>query len=116
MVYTYVNHVGCQIVELFFYNFLFLLCNKKQLQYSNQCHLLANLAIKKFHLSFTYVYSASDNDGDVYNNYTVLSVAIAAFTLSFATKKKTEVNYLLLLYTYLTVTFCVVSIVVDRSK
>nr|GEU88271.1 separase isoform X1 [Tanacetum cinerariifolium] len=42
-----------------------------------------------FH-QFILVSSASDNDGDVYNNYTVLSVAIAAFTLSFATKKKTE--------------------------
>nr|GEV65846.1 hypothetical protein [Tanacetum cinerariifolium] len=42
-----------------------------------------------FH-QFIIVSSASDNDGDVYNNYIVLSVAIAAFTLSFATKKKTE--------------------------
>nr|GEW63726.1 hypothetical protein [Tanacetum cinerariifolium] len=34
---------------------------------------------------FILVSSASDNDGDVYNNYIVLSVAIAALTLSFAT-------------------------------
>nr|GEZ05676.1 separase [Tanacetum cinerariifolium] len=43
-----------------------------------------------FH-QFILVSSAFDNDGDVYNNYIVNFVAIAAFTLSFATKKETEV-------------------------
>ncbi|PWA35950.1 separase [Artemisia annua] len=42
-----------------------------------------------FH-QFIIVYSAFDKDGDAYNNPTVLSLATAAFTLSFATKKKTK--------------------------